>query len=633
LLTSAAACSGASSAGDPAEAFRRGVAALEAGQPRTARIELMNAVQANPNDGRARVLLARTYVLLGDGVAAESELRRANQGGVPAAQTKHLLAHALLLQNQPQRAIEEASGAAPEHAGYAARIRGRGYMASGDHRRAAQEFARALEAAPGDSELLTDVARFRRSAGDLAGALRAADAAVLANARNAQALTLRGELTRGQYGLAAAIPWFDRALEIDGNDVTALLERARTNGDLGRMRAMLADSRRVLEISPGHPAAYYLQAMLAARGRDYQLARAIYERTEGRLDHTPAGMLLASAIEYQAGSAEQAVQRLERLLALLPANRKVRRLLAAAQWRKGDAAAAIATLRPMAVRPDADSYTLSLTGRAYQRLGDTRAAAFYLARAAQPQRPALTGIDAREVPDDEFAAIRREAAERPGYAPAQIALVAALLGRGLGGEALQRARELQAAHPGTPVVHVLVGDALGIRGDFRGAAEQYRKAANLAFTEPVALRMIEALQRSNQGAAAERVLSLFVQQNPRNVPALVLTAGRHMQARNWAAAIQIYEGLRLRLGDRDATILNNLAWAYSEQGDYRRAVPIARRAHALDRSNPAAADTLGWILYKSGSNRAEGLALLERAARGAPSDSEIRLHLERARRS
>jgi tetratricopeptide (TPR) repeat protein len=106
-----------------------------------------------------------------------------------------------------------------------------------------------------------------------------------------------------------------------------------------------------------------------------------------------------------------------------------------------------------------------------------------------------------------------------------------------------------------------------------------------------------------------------------------------MQARNWPDAIRIYESLRQRLGDRDATILNNLAWAYAERDDYEAAIPIARRAWSLDPANPAATDTLGWILFKSGSNRAEALALLERARRGAPSDADIRRRLEQARRS
>ena len=83
-----------------------------------------------------------------------------------------------------------------------------------------------------------------------------------------------------------------------------------------------------------------------------------------------------------------------------------------------------------------------------------------------------------------------------------------------------------------------------------------------------------------------------------------------MQAAGLAEAIAIYEGLRPRIGNNDATILNNLAWAYSESGDVGRALPLARRAWALDRDNPATADTLGWLLFKSG-RRAEGLALLE----------------------
>jgi len=214
-----------------------------------------------------------------------------------------------------------------------------------------------------------------------------------------------------------------------------------------------------------------------------------------------------------------------------------------------------------------------------------------------------------------------------------VRLISAMLARGLGDEALARARRLQAENPGAPEVHMLVGDALGVRGDFAGAAEQYRRAANLAFSEPVAIRLIEALQRSGQQAAADQVLGLFLRQNPRNIPAQILIASRMMQTEDWAGAIRVYESLRARIGNNDATILNNLAWAYSEVGDYDRAVPLARRAWSLDRDNPATADTLGWILFKSGTNRAAGLALLERAARGAPSDAAIQRRLAEARSS
>jgi hypothetical protein len=44
------------------------------------------------------------------------------------------------------------------------------------------------------------------------------------------------------------------------------------------------------------------------------------------------------------------------------------------------------------------------------------------------------------------------------------------------------------------------------------------------------------------------------------------------------------------------------------------------------------ADTLGWLLFRSGKDRVRGLALLEQAARGAPTDEDIRAHLRNARR-
>jgi putative PEP-CTERM system TPR-repeat lipoprotein len=634
LLGGTAACSNApSGAGGAQGAYGRGVAALAKGQPREARIEFLNAIKANPNDGRIRLAQARTYLLLADGVAAEAEIARARALKVPVAETHHLMAEAYLLQKRTQEATAEAAKAPPAYAAYAARIRGRAFMALGDAAQAGAAFEQAVAAGPNDSLVWTDVARFRRGTSDIAGAVAAADKAVQLDARNTDALSLRGELTRTQYGLAAAIPWFDRALQIDPNHVPALVERAATLGDLGRMKEMLAETRKILTIQPNNPVAYYLQAMLAARAKKFDLARSLFQRTGGALDDKPAGMLLASAIEFETGNAEQAIARLQKLVGAQPDNVKARRLLAASQWRLGDAAGTIQTLRPLADRPDADSYVLTLIGKAYDKQGNTDLAARYLARAAEPQRRTATALLDAPVDDARLAQLRHKLDVSPKDAQAQIQLVRALLGRGLGAEALQRAQSLQAGNPGVPDAHVLVGDARGILGDYKGAVEEYRKAANLSFTEPVAMRLIEALRNSGNSTGAARVLELYLAQNPQNVPAQLLAANAFLQAKQWDGAISVLERVRKRVGDRDATLLNNLSWAYLEKGDYNRAVPIARKAWELDKKNPATADTYGWLLYKSGRDRTQGLALLEQASRGAPSDSQIRDHLAAARRS
>jgi len=296
-----------------------------------------------------------------------------------------------------------------------------------------------------------------------------------------------------------------------------------------------------------------------------------------------------------------------------PANQKARRFLAAAYWKAGNAAATIEALRPIAERADADSYSLALMGRALATAGSGDAA-YYLSRAAVPQNRAPAALIAGGIDDAEVERFRRAAASAPGHAPTEIAYAGALLASGRSAEALALARRLQAQHPGVPDAHMLVGDALGLTGDPAGAAEQYRKAANLAFSEPVAMRLVGALDRSGQPEAATEALRLYLGQNPRSVPALLLAASRYMGAGEWQAAINIYEGLRRRLGDNDALLLNNLALAYGETGHPERALTLATRARALAPANPVTTDTLGWLKVRAGQ-KAEGLALLNRAQR------------------
>ena len=629
LLPVALALGLACCAGETGTAYERGIAAFTAGDMRTARVEFLNALQDNPEDQRARLMQARVQLELGDGVAAEAELMRARESGVAIEQTHHLLAHARLLQNDPRGALAEAALAPAEQAAYAARVRGRAFTVLGERGLAGAELERAVALAPQDSEAWTDLGLFRRDGGEVAGSLQAADRAVASQPRNVEALVLRGELTRAQYGLAAALPWFDQALAVDPDHVNGLLERAITYAEIGRMSDMLADVRRAHGISGGHPTGFYLEATLAARAGQFALARSIYTRTGGAFAATPAGMLLESAIDYGVGNDEQAAARLSQLVAMQPANWRARRLLAAVQWRMGDAAAAAETLRPIVERPDADSYSLRLAGRALARLGRDDAAASYLARAARP-RSARAAVPA--ISDGELAELRRLAQARPNDGPTQVRLVAALLARGHAREALARARRVQAGNPGAPEAHLLAGDALEMAGDFAAAAEQYRRAANLAFSESAALRLIEALRRSGRAAAADQVLDLFARENPRSVPGQILLAGRRMEQADWAGAVRLYEDLHRRLGDNDATLLNNLAWAYSQAGDEQAAVPLARRAWALDRRNPATADTLGWLLFSGGQDRAGGLALLVRSARGSAGDVGPRQPRQRPRR-
>jgi tetratricopeptide (TPR) repeat protein len=99
-----------------------------------------------------------------------------------------------------------------------------------------------------------------------------------------------------------------------------------------------------------------------------------------------------------------------------------------------------------------------------------------------------------------------------------------------------------------------------------------------------------------------------------------MLAARALAAGQWEEAVARYERLRARIGNGDASLLNNLSWAYAGAGDDDHALLYARRAWALAPGNPATAQTLGWALYRRGDT-VQGLAVLQAAARGRPADA------------
>ncbi|MGF1550252.1 MAG: tetratricopeptide repeat protein [Sphingomonadaceae bacterium] len=593
-----------------AAAYERGIAAFDEGRMRVARIEFMNAVKADEGDARAHLMHARAENALGDGVAAQEALKKARALGLGRDVSRHVMAEALLHQGRPADALEELDPqAVPErHAGDAARLRGRAHVALGELDAATRAYDEALAILGGSAALWTEIARLRLASGARAGAIEAADHALALAPSHLDALLLRAAITRDQYGLAASLPWFDRALEIDPNHVPALLERAATYGELGRYHDLLADSRQVLGLDPSNGRAYFLQAALAARAGEYDLARAVLRRAEASIDGVPAVMLLGGALDYQLGNPARAIERLAPLLERQPHNDKARRLLAAARLGVGDAREALATIAPLAERRDAESYALTLAAEALGRLGAEEEAKAFRMRAAHPfaaddgllSYPA--GVAAEE--------------GRPGEAPHEVARIKDLLAQGEAGAAISRAAAVREANAAAPEAHILLGDALYLDGRYGDAARVYRDAANLAFGEDVALKLAQALDRAQEHEAAAQVVALYLGQNPRSVPMRLVAAERYLAAGEWTAAILIYEDLRSRLGNNDAALLNNLAWAYAGLERYPVAIRLARHAWRLAPENPVTSDTLGWLLAKSGADRPRGLALLMEASQG-----------------
>ncbi|MCA1750109.1 MAG: tetratricopeptide repeat protein, partial [Sphingomonadales bacterium] len=416
--------------GPSGDALSRARAYAGEGDMRAARVEAMNAVEQSPEAPEAWRLLAESQIALGDYSAALTTVERARAAGIEPGESRDLAAEAAVGLGDAQRALDEtAAGDIPEGLfAEAARVRGKALALAGDMDGAAGLFNESILLGPDNPKLWVDLGYFRLQTGEMAGAIEAAEKALELTPQSPAALLLKGRLARSQYGPAAGLDWFDRALAQDPLGIELLLERAATLGELGRMQDMLADTRAVLERDAGNPDALYLQAVLAARAREDDLARRLIELTGGARDGLPGMQLLSAALDLRAGNYQSAIRLLESLLTEQPANRDARRLLAAAQFGAGDMRAVYWTLEPLLARPDAGSYELILAGRAEERVGEYESAYRLLERAARGGRQSGEALGEGAPDAARLAVIEAEA--RNGAADEQVALIRAYLALG-----------------------------------------------------------------------------------------------------------------------------------------------------------------------------------------------------------
>ncbi len=283
----------------------------------------------------------------------------------------------------------------------------------------------------------------------------------------------------------------------------------------------------------------------------------------------------------------------------------------------------IDVLRPVVMRGDADAYSLTLVARGLERIGERGQAGRLLDRAAYPVRDGAVWFSS----DDTLPILASAAAKAaPDDPSVTIPLLRGLIDSGDKSGALAKARDIASRNPGAPAAHQIVGDTLMLLKRPAEAVAWYRTAAGIRFDEPAMLRLVEALDRAGDRVEASKTLALFLSQNPLNLTALRISAAWQAAAGDFDAAIDSLEAIRLRLGNRDAALLAELAFAYAGAGEPERAANYAETAYLLAPSNPAVAGALGWTLAQAGDT-AGGIQLLQKAVSIAPAHPMLRWQL------
>lgn len=555
--------------------------------------------RADGTRGEAALAKARAALARGDGIAARTELGRAQAAGIGADVLAPAMGEALIIEGDYSGARHWLAPGrfAKGQEGYGWRMLGMLERFSGDFDAAAAAYGRALTFAPNDPLIWADLGRLRYSTGDQIGAIAAADRALVADPDNPRALELRAQLLRDQAGSGAALPLYERALVKAPDDMALLAGYAATLGEAGRMHDMVTVTRHMIDLDPSDSRPWLYQAVLAARAGNVPLARKLLTRAGPSAVNSPAATLLLGILELEAGNANVAATQFDALLQRQPANEPAALLLARALYEAGEADAVVGRFAALASRPQAPAYLLTLVGRALEEKGDRAAAAVYLDRAALAKAVPLTPVAV-------------------GGGGDAAATVRSLLADGNFAAAAASGESYAKAHPGMFEALALAGDAALAANRPADALGYYRRAAQVRFPERMLLRTVEALEKAGRGSEAPSLVGSYLRSWPNSRIAMRLAAGYAARGGDWGRSRTLLERLATTTGGaRDVRVLADLSLARLNTGDADVALDSAMSAARFEPDNGVAAQAWAMALIELDQDREPTRQLIDKIER------------------
>lgn len=372
---------------------------VEAGKLREAVIELKNALQQNPANVEARLLLGNVYLLLGDAASAESALTAAERHGAEHDRVVVQLGRALLLQGRFTEVLDGfgPEGRQPAIAFELRLLRGDAQMGLGRLSEARATYEDLGNQNSEDARIPLSLARIDLVEGKLGTVERQAAAALALKPDLPEASFLRAEARRQKGDPEGAVPLYRDTL-----DSASMPLAVRIQAHLGLTAALITlgrDAEAEAELSALQssardlPLAAYLAAVVKVRANDFVAARNVLQKNARILEEFAPAQFLFGIVHYATGELDTARSWLSRYLNDHPDNLPARKLLAATLLQLNAVPDAVKLLQPAVQKAPNDSQLLFLLGCANLRNGHVVEAAELLQRAAElePSNPHALG--------------------------------------------------------------------------------------------------------------------------------------------------------------------------------------------------------------------------------------------------
>lgn len=628
------ACQGGSNEAESVAAAKSDIAKLDY---KSAIIRAKNALQANAQNGEARLLLGQALLETGDPVAAALELRKALELGTPETQVVPLLAKAMLVQGESRAVILQFASTSLADAAASADLKttlASAYAMQNERDNALETVLAALKDWPQYAPATLLHARILAAGDNVPGAVALVDALLVREPKNANALLLKGDLQRGPLQQRDnALASYRAAAEANPTSVTAhasIISLLLDQRDLPGAKAQLA----LLKAAhPNHPETRLFEAQMSFLDKDYAKTRDIAGLLLKVAPNDPRVLQLAGAAEMRLGALAAAESYFGQVLKLVPRALAPRQTLAQIYLRSGQPEKAVEVLQPVLDGGAADANSLTLAGQAYLQRGDMEKSEAAFARAAKVDPKSTTARTALALSQlskgktsDGFAELEAVAAEDSG-SRANLALISARLRSNDLDGALKAIDALEKKQPNQPLAHVLRGNVQVRRKDMAAATASFEKALALDKQYFPAAAALAALDMTaGKADAAKTRFDDLLKTDPKNPRALLALA--ELKARTGGSKDDVTKSLgeAVRANPSELAPRVLLVRYLVNQRDYKAALVAAQDAAAALPNSPEVLDTLGGAQLAAGQTQQAVSTFVKLAAmRPAQPEPEMRL--------
>lgn len=188
-----------------------------------------------------------------------------------------------------------------------------------------------------------------------------------------------------------------------------------------------------------------------------------------------------------------------------------------------------------------------------------------------------------------------------------------------------RAKAIITDHPDRDAGYLLLADTFMALQNYPQAIENYSKANDKNRQTGTLLKLYTAQRRNGELSAAYQSLADWLIERPGDRSVRTALAEYYLGTGSPDKAREEYVRL-FKQGIETPGLLNNMANTLIKLNDLESALDYARKAHAIDASDPFINDTLGWVLTLRNQHE-EGIGYLREAIIRASNNPEMRYHL------